>query len=139
MITLTTADGLTHYLNSEASIALVESPNTRAALQAAYDAGDWEPYEPPQAEPELLPPDWEGFAAWRYQQPDYLALLTQYPGQVALFESAISRGELGPAAAILGSVASAIPIELAQNLAIAAEQFAIPPELAQMLLGVLNG
>ncbi|MGG6241863.1 hypothetical protein ACQ4N7_24835 [Nodosilinea sp. AN01ver1] len=39
-------------------------PNSQAtqdALQAAYDAGDWEPYEPPQAEPELLPPDWPAF------------------------------------------------------------------------------
>lgn len=61
MIAITTPDGLTHYLESAEAIALAPSPNTSAALQAAYDAGDWETYEPPQAEPEPEPPDWIAF------------------------------------------------------------------------------
>ncbi|PSR12330.1 hypothetical protein C8255_26755 [filamentous cyanobacterium CCP3] len=41
--------------------AYTSSFNTRAALQAAYDAGNWEPYEPPQAELGQMPPDWSAF------------------------------------------------------------------------------
>ncbi|MFQ4139630.1 hypothetical protein PGN35_025300 [Nodosilinea sp. PGN35] len=61
MITITTADAIIHTLESPEAIADIPSPNTRAALQAAYDAGHWELYEPPQAEPEPLPPDWPAF------------------------------------------------------------------------------
>lgn len=60
MISITTGDGLTHYLDSAEAIALTPSPNTRAALQAAYDAGNWEDYIPPEQAPEI-PPDWQGF------------------------------------------------------------------------------
>ncbi|MGB3203267.1 MAG: hypothetical protein WBA99_20340 [Nodosilinea sp.] len=37
------------------------SANTRAALLAAYDRGDWEPYTPPEPEPSPPAPDWPGF------------------------------------------------------------------------------
>jgi hypothetical protein len=37
------------------------SENTRAALQAAYDAGNWEPYTPPEPEPEPQEPNWQDF------------------------------------------------------------------------------
>lgn len=61
MIAVTTPDGLTHYLDSTEAIATIESPNTRAAIQAAYDRGDWQPYTPPEPEPEPLSPNWQEF------------------------------------------------------------------------------
>ncbi|MBW4486122.1 MAG: hypothetical protein KME14_26665 [Tildeniella torsiva UHER 1998/13D] len=62
MIAITTADGLTHCLDSAAAIATYSgSPATVAALQAAYDAGQWQPYTPPEPEPEPPGPDWQNF------------------------------------------------------------------------------
>lgn len=61
MIAIKTPDELVHYLEDEAAIAAIESPNTRAVLQAAYDAGHWEPYAPPSPEPEPTEPDWQSF------------------------------------------------------------------------------
>ncbi|HSP31474.1 MAG TPA: hypothetical protein VLO13_05615 [Halomonas sp.] len=61
MILITTPDGLTHKVESAEEIAGISSPNTRAALQAAYDAGDWQPYEPPTPEPAPVETDAKGF------------------------------------------------------------------------------
>lgn len=61
MIAITTPDGLTHTLENEAAIASIDSINTRAALQAAYDAGHWKPYTPPEPEPPPPEPNWEDF------------------------------------------------------------------------------
>lgn len=61
MIAVTTPDNIRHLLESQAAIALITSPNTRAALQAACDAGHWETYTPPVPLPEPLPPDWRTF------------------------------------------------------------------------------
>lgn len=64
MIAINTADGLIHYLEDAASIAAILSPNTRAALQAAYDAGNWGHYTLPELLPTPiapLPPDWKTF------------------------------------------------------------------------------
>lgn len=61
MIAITTTDGLTHYLESAEAIADIDSPNTRAALDAAYDAGNWQPYTPSGPEPEPLEPNWQDF------------------------------------------------------------------------------
>lgn len=80
MIAITTPDKLVHYLEDAAAIALVPSPNTRAALQAAYDEGHWEHYTPPEPEPEPPPPNWTefrlalmvnpAFRAWGQTLPD---------------------------------------------------------------------
>ena len=66
MITITLPSGAEHHVptTSEGTPDLdvyTTSPNTRVALQTAYDAGDWQPYEPPQTEPEPPPPDWSAF------------------------------------------------------------------------------
>lgn len=61
MIGITTGDGLTHYLENELAIADTASPNTRAALQTAYDAGNWKLYTPPPPQPAPLEPDWKTF------------------------------------------------------------------------------
>lgn len=63
MIVVSTSDGLTHYLESVEAIADIASPNTRAAVQTAKDAGNWETYTPPEPEPEPAEPDWDGFNA----------------------------------------------------------------------------
>lgn len=67
MILLTTPDNLTHgpiALNPDDSPDLASyssSPNTQAALQAAYAAGNWEHYTPPEPEPEQPEPNWSEF------------------------------------------------------------------------------
>lgn len=62
MIAITTGDGIRHVLESESAIAdYSPSPATVAALQAAYDAGNWEPYTPPEPEPETPEPNWQDF------------------------------------------------------------------------------
>jgi hypothetical protein len=65
MITITTPDGINHWVSSEGGEPDFEgyssSPNTRAALQAAYDAGQWEPYTPPEPEPPPPTPNWQDF------------------------------------------------------------------------------
>lgn len=61
MIRVTTADGLTHEIESPEAIAAIESPNTRAALQVAYTRGDYEPYTPPEPEPQPPEPNWQDF------------------------------------------------------------------------------
>ena len=63
MIAVTTLDGINHVLQSVEAIADITSPNTRAAIQAAKDAGDWETYTPPEPEPEPPESDWDGFNA----------------------------------------------------------------------------
>ncbi|MBE9159725.1 hypothetical protein IQ265_23230 [Nodosilinea sp. LEGE 06152] len=65
-ITIQTVDGITHgpieVVNSVPELAAYSnSVATQNALQAAYDLGNWEPYESPQTEPEPLPPDWPAF------------------------------------------------------------------------------
>jgi len=61
MIAVTTPDNITHFLDSPEAIALIPSANTRAALQAAYDAGNWESYTPPEPPTEPEPPNWPAF------------------------------------------------------------------------------
>ncbi|MEA5449707.1 hypothetical protein VB780_14075 [Leptolyngbya sp. CCNP1308] len=62
MIGISTPDDLTHYLADEAAIAAYStSPATVAELQAAYDAGHWEEFFPPEPEPEPAPPNWSDF------------------------------------------------------------------------------
>jgi hypothetical protein len=62
MIAITTGDEIRHVLESEAAIATYSSsPATVAALQAAYDAGQWEIYTPPEPEPEPPGPNWSEF------------------------------------------------------------------------------
>ncbi|MBE9155380.1 hypothetical protein IQ265_00770 [Nodosilinea sp. LEGE 06152] len=84
-ITIQTVDGITHgpieVVNSVPELAAYSnSAATQNALQAAYDSGNWEPYELPQASPEPLPPDWpafrlallqsESFRTWSEALPD---------------------------------------------------------------------
>ena len=68
MIIITTIDGLKHVLatlpdGTPDYAAYTISINTRAALQTAYDAGDWATYTPPEPEPEPPAPNWDGFNA----------------------------------------------------------------------------
>ncbi|MEA5447328.1 hypothetical protein VB780_02025 [Leptolyngbya sp. CCNP1308] len=59
MIKITLPSGSFHLVESIESYT--SSENTRAALQAAYDAGDWEDFTPPEPEPEPAPPNWSDF------------------------------------------------------------------------------
>ena len=61
ILQITTLDGIIHTLESFESIADITSINTRAALQTAYDAGNYETYTPPEPEPEPPETDPKGF------------------------------------------------------------------------------
>lgn len=79
MIAVTTTDGLVHTLDSVESIAAIDSPNTRAALQAAYDAGDWEPYTPPELAPAPPEPNWQSFRLKLMISPSFRAWAATLP------------------------------------------------------------
>lgn len=66
MMAITLESGSTHLVDTLPSgepdlLTYTSSENTRAALQAAYDAGQWETYTPPEPELEDLPSDWSAF------------------------------------------------------------------------------
>ncbi|WOD37376.1 hypothetical protein RRF56_02540, partial (plasmid) [Nodosilinea sp. E11] len=48
------------------------SANTQAALQTAYDRGDWQPYTPPEPEPAAPEPDPKGFKIAFMADPAFL-------------------------------------------------------------------
>jgi hypothetical protein len=66
VIKITLLSGFDHVVPTDPNgtpnyAAYSTSLNTQAALQAAYDAGHWEPYTPPEPEPRPIEPDWDGF------------------------------------------------------------------------------
>ena len=66
MIIISTPDDVQHHLPTIADGSpniegYSTSPNTRAALQAAYDRGDWQTYTPPEPEPVEPEPQWDLF------------------------------------------------------------------------------
>lgn len=66
VIKITLSSGVEHYLQQQTAgspdfESYSSSIATQDALQAAFDRGDWEPYEPPQVEPEPIPPNWPAF------------------------------------------------------------------------------
>lgn len=88
MIKIKTEDGISHNVESPEAIDLITSPNTRASIHSAYDRGDWEPYTPPEPEPELPAPNWDGFNAAIMVDPQLNALL----GAVLTIAPAIALG-----------------------------------------------
>ena len=82
MIKITLPSGATHILTTLEDgtpdyAAYSTSVNTRAALQASYDAGDWQPYTPPEPGPE--PPDSKAFKIALMAHPLFLQWQANLP------------------------------------------------------------
>jgi hypothetical protein len=84
VIKITLLSGFDHVVPTDLNgtpnyAAYSTSLNTQAALQAAYDAGHWEPYTPPEPEPLPPEPDWSAFRLALMRSPSFRAWSEQIP------------------------------------------------------------
>lgn len=88
MIAITTSDNLTHYLDNVGAIADIPSPNTRSALQTAYDRGHWKAYIPPESTTRTAQANWDAFNSQIMANPRLNAVM----GAVLAISPAIALG-----------------------------------------------
>lgn len=94
-------EGAAHLVDREGEELQLSSYSASgaAAIQAAYDAEQWEEYTPTEPEPEALEPDWDGFNLAILANPEfnaaYAVAIATFPLVAAALPAALTQVSSG--------------------------------------------